>query len=199
MRIPFGDPMVDLAEVSSNAGTDAVAKRPSTQPAGATDNLSIGANPQPSSPAVNDDVEISVEGQRVADALAGTDALADRLDAANPASSIAPADITEDQGDDGLIASFSRSVEQASTTDTDRASELRVDASSSAIEERVTDRNSVVGDAAQVDPSAPAAETEQGFPASNQRASAQIEQAGNDDSSRTEANRTLGQVIDVFA
>ena len=83
--------MVDLAEVNSGVATDAIAKRQPSQPAGAAVTVSVGASPQPSGPAVKDGVEISAEGQRVADALAGTDALADRLDAGNPAASTGPA------------------------------------------------------------------------------------------------------------
>jgi len=191
--------MVDLAEVNSSVAIDAVTKRQPDQPAGASVDASVGTNPQPSNLAINDDIEISAEGQRVAGALSGTDALADRLDESNPSVSVNPTETTNDQGDEGLVASFGESVDQTLTTDTDRTSQLRVDASNSAIEDRVTDRNSAVGDAGQIDATAPANETSQSFPASNQRASVEIDQAGNDELSQTEANRTLGQVIDVFA
>ena len=191
--------MVDLAEVNSSVAVDAVTKRQPDQPAGASVNASGGAGSQPSNLAVNDDVGISAEGQRVADALSGTDALAERLDANNPSVSVNPTQITNDQGDEGLAASFSASIGQTLTADTDRTSQLRVDANNSAIEDRVTDRSSAVGGTVQLDATAPANETSQSFPASNQRASVEIDQAGNDDLSQTEANRTLGQVIDVFA
>ncbi len=187
--------MVDLAEVNSGVAIDAVKKRQPDQPAGANVTASVGASPQPSNLAVNDDVEISAEGQRVADALAGTDALAERLDATSPSPSVAPAAITEDQGDEGLIASFTAAVDQAPSAEAGRSPQLRVDASGSALEDRVTERNSAIGETVRLDPTAPANDTGESIPASNQRASVEIDQAGNDGSSQTEANRTLGQVI----
>lgn len=41
--------------------------------------------------------------------------------------------------------------------------------------------------------------TEEGSPVTNQETSSELERTGNDNQSRTEANRTLGQVVDVFA
>lgn len=41
--------------------------------------------------------------------------------------------------------------------------------------------------------------TDEGTPATNQETSSELERAGNDNQSQTEANRTLGQVVDVFA
>jgi hypothetical protein len=191
--------MVDLAEVNSSVTIDAVTKRQPDQPAGASVNASVGASPEPSELAVNDAVQISAEGLRAADALAGTDALADRLDTGSPSASIAPAAITNDQGDDGLIEPFTAPVDQPAPTENTQSSQLRVDTSGSALEDRVNERNSAIGEGVRLDPTASAAESDESFPASNQRASVEIDQAGNDELSQTEANRTLGQVVDVFA
>ena len=191
--------MVDLAEVNSSVAIDAVTKRQPEQPAGAGVNAPIGASPQPTDLAVNDDVEISAEGQRAADALAGTDALADSLDTFSPAASAAPAEITNVQGDAGLSASFNTSPDQSRGSERAGTSQPGVSSGNSAIEDPLSGGNSAVGGSVPLDSTAPATETGQSFPASNQRASVEIDQAGNDDLSQTEAGRTLGQVIDVFA
>ncbi|MDH3701076.1 MAG: hypothetical protein OEU46_07170 [Alphaproteobacteria bacterium] len=191
--------MVDLAEVNSSVAIDAVTKRQPEQPADAGVSTSTGVSPRPSDLAVNDDVEISTEGQRAADALAGTDALADSLDTIDPVASAAPAAITNDLGDEGLTASFNASVDQSRGSDGAGTLQRGVGASNSAIEDPLSGRNAAVGGSVPLDSTAPATETEQSFPASNQRASVEIDQAGNDDLSQTEAGRTLGQVIDVFA
>lgn len=101
--------------------------------------------------------------------------------------------------DDGLIASFVQGTRESATSIGEQAGQLHGAIGDSPIEDRIRAQNSAATVAVEVDATAPIGGPAETSAASNQRADAATDRLGNDGSSQTEANRTLGQVVDVFA